>query len=347
MRSFVWAFAAALCLSVVLCIPVSESTPKTESPLKFRADGTFKIVQFTDTHYTNGALSLCDDITPEERPCSGLNTTALMGAILDIEKPDLVVFTGDILTGGCLNPDRSYEEVLSPMTSRRIKWASTYGNHDDESGLNREQLIAKDSSYYPLSLTQRGPREIHGVSNYALTIEKSNSADAGYILYFLDSNAYDSSGTGLGGYDWIHTDQISWYQQLSNGFKNLYGKTLPALAFFHIPLIEYNDVWEDCTKHECNGNKYEGVYAANINSGFYAAALDQGDVKAMFVGHDHVNDYCGNFYGIKLCYGRATGYTTYGMKGFPRGARVIEIKEDGTINQYIRLPNGVIPSASN
>ncbi len=37
-----------------------------------------------------------------------------------------------------------------------------------------------------------------------------------------------------------------------------------------------------------------------------------------FVGHDHVNDFVGDLYGIRLCYGRATGFNTYGRQGFTR-----------------------------
>ena len=36
------------------------------SQLSFRADGTFKIVQFADMHYSRGALAGCSDILPEQ-----------------------------------------------------------------------------------------------------------------------------------------------------------------------------------------------------------------------------------------------------------------------------------------
>ncbi len=52
--------------------------------LSFRPDGTFTIVQFTDLHWKNGE--------PEDH-----RTRALMELTLDAEKPDLVVFTGDVI----------------------------------------------------------------------------------------------------------------------------------------------------------------------------------------------------------------------------------------------------------
>ena len=56
--------------------------------LRFNDKGKFKIVQFTDVHLRN----LNGDYTE-------LESIKLMGDILDQEKPDLVVNTGDFLSG--------------------------------------------------------------------------------------------------------------------------------------------------------------------------------------------------------------------------------------------------------
>src|SRR5207237_2497181 len=99
---------------------------------------------------------------------------------------------------------------------------------------------------------------------------------------------------------------------------------LPALAFFHIPLPEYSEVWDF---HPCFGHKYEGVFSPVLNSGFFAALWEAGDVMGTFVGHDHVNDFEGTLHGIRLCYGRWGGYSTYGRERLVTGARVIELTE--------------------
>jgi hypothetical protein len=63
-----------------------------------------------------------------------------------------------------------------------------------------------------------------------------------------------------------------------------------------------------------------------------------GDVMGTFAGHDHLNDYIGELHGIRLGYGRATGYNTYGKEGFPRGARVIQLFEgERRFDTWIRL----------
>ena len=33
----------------------------------------------------------------------------------------------------------------------------------------------------------------------------------------------------------------------------------------------------------------------------FETTLERGDVKAVVTGHDHINDYMFNYYGIKLC----------------------------------------------
>ena len=60
--------------------------------------------------------------------------------------------------------------------------------------------------------------------------------------------------------------------------------------------------------------------------------LQRGDVKGVFCGHDHVNDFIGNYYGIYLGYAANTGFGTYGLGGTQnnrlRGARVFILNED-------------------
>lgn len=52
----------------------------------------------------------------------------------------------------------------------------------------------------------------------------------------------------------------------------------------------------------------------------------------MFVGHDHINNYVGNFHGILLGYGASSGFGPYGFSGPERnrlrGIRVHDFVED-------------------
>lgn len=293
--------------------------------LKFRDDGTFTIVQFTDIHWHNGE--------PED-----LKSWALMEQVVEKEAPDLVALTGDILSGGgCKEPRESLWQVIEGFEARRLPWAAVFGNHDDEGSVSREGLMGVQTSC-PMSLSQPGPDDISGVGNYMLRVKGSKHDKTAAALYFIDSGSY--AKTGIDGYDWIQRDQIEWYISESSALRAEAGHPLPALAFFHIPIPEYDEVWDF---HTCYGVKYENVCAPRVNTGFFAAMQQMGDVMGTFVGHDHINDYWGDLHGIRLYYGRGTGYNTYGREGFLRGARVIRLKEgERSFDSWLHLADGSV-----
>lgn len=48
-------------------------------------------------------------------------------------------------------------------------------------------------------------------------------------------------------------------------------------------------------------------------------------------------------HGVKLCYGRATGYNTYSQEGFKKGARIIVPKEgQRDLDTWVRLENNSV-----
>jgi hypothetical protein len=143
------------------------------------------------------------------------------------------------------------------------------------------------------------------------------------LLYFMDSGSY--SPTGAGDYAWFTHGQVAWYRRTSSAWRRRAGSALPALAFFHIPLPEYDTAWRE--GYDKRGSRGEPVCAPAINSGMFAAFHERGDVMATFVGHDHANDFEATLHGVRLCYGRATGYGGYGRPRLARGARVIELRE--------------------
>src|SRR5271168_3274715 len=98
--------------------------------LSFNPDGTFTITQFTDLHYRNGEA---DDV----------RTLRLMSDVLDAERPNLVVLTGDVIDGSfCQNPIQSFANAVRPIVDRGLRWAAVFGNHDDEGSASRGQLMA-------------------------------------------------------------------------------------------------------------------------------------------------------------------------------------------------------------
>lgn len=131
-------------LSVLLCTTTSAQDPPRKV-LKFNEKGTFKMVQFTDIHFG-------------EDEADDLDNQRLMGDILDQEQPDLVICSGDAVSGyawdGKTKPWAAlqYANFTKPMMKRGIYWATTAGNHDEEADLNREEISEVDRSFN-LSLT--------------------------------------------------------------------------------------------------------------------------------------------------------------------------------------------------
>ena len=289
--------------------------------LKFNKNHKFKIVQFTDIHWKDGSDK-------------GEKTLDIIESVLEAEKPDLVVYTGDIVYSEPLK--EGWKSVTKAVIEREIPWAVVLGNHDDEFDLSRSEILSYLQDF-PFFIGSSGPSDLTGAGNYILSVQSSKKKKDAALLYFLDSNAYPSDKLH-GDYDWIKFNQLKWYMeqsaQLKSDNKN---KALPGLAFFHIPLPEYSILAADSTLF--TGIKKEGIASPEINSGMFAGMLESKDVMGVFVGHDHDNDFIGTVHDIALAFGRVTGLDAYGV--LERGARVIELHEGSrSFDSWIRTPSG-------
>lgn len=293
--------------------------------LQFNKNGKFKIVQFTDVHYIHGNPK--SDVALER-----------INEVIEAEHPDLVLFTGDVIYGQ--PAEEGLRHVLKQVADRKIPFAVMFGNHDDEQGLTREELFAIIQTIpYNMTATVEG---ISGVTNFILPVKSSDGKKDAHILYCLDSHSY-SKLEGIGGYDYIKFDQIQWYRENSQRYTQQNGGTpIPSLAFFHIPLPEYNQAANDETAI-LTGTRKEKACAPQLNSGLFASMREMGDVMATFVGHDHDDDYAVYWKGILLCYGRYTGGDTVYNNLHPNGARVIELTEgEKGFASWIHLKNNEI-----
>ncbi|XP_010241074.1 PREDICTED: probable inactive purple acid phosphatase 29 [Nelumbo nucifera] len=306
----------------------SPTTPQ----LRFRRNGEFKILQVADMHYADGKTTLCEDVLPEQvATCSDLNTTAFLERMIRLENPDLIAFTGDNIFGfDATDAVKSLNAAFAPAITSKIPWAAILGNHDQESTLSREGVM-KHIVGMKGTLSRLNPPAhiIDGFGNYNLEVggvEGSTLQNKSVLnLYFLDSGDY-STVPFVPGYGWIKPSQQLWFQRTSYKLQGAYKnkpeaqKTpAPGLVYFHIPLPEYAML--DLSNY--TGVRQEGISSASVNSGFFPTLLEAGDVKAVFTGHDHLNDFCGQLTGIHLCYAGGFGYHAYGKAGWARRARVV------------------------
>ncbi|CEG49944.1 Predicted DNA repair exonuclease SIA1 [Plasmopara halstedii] len=293
---------------------------------------------------SNASISIKagDDNDPMYYECREALTIAFLDELLDIEQPDFVVFSGDnVQTAHDKKINAFAINVFTARVERKqIPWAAVFGNHDAEGGLTREEMLALMMEGKQFSHVKYGPRNVAGVGNYEVNVVAPRDGPWGeqgttvFRMYFLDSLAtirkemYPSIDDDTD-YDWIKESQIEFYRQLAelhaaeetSGSNSSHHGSIPAVMFYHIPIPEYALV----SPLNRAGDKNEIVYSAAVNCGLFSALVEMGDVKATFVGHDHINEYCYSRQGIQLCYGGGIGLGfAYGLADFERRARVLK-----------------------
>ncbi|MCJ1461829.1 purple acid phosphatase [Pseudocyphellaria aurata] len=134
--------AALLMLYAAVCL---QPTTGGQSPLRFR-DDRFKVLQLTDLHYGG---------CPEDDAL----TDVVQQRLLDLEQPDLVVFSGDLVSGYQWNESlgpgwfsERWHQLILPVKASGVPWALTLGNHDGEADLTAEEVVQLAS---PISLTKQ------------------------------------------------------------------------------------------------------------------------------------------------------------------------------------------------
>jgi hypothetical protein len=318
-KIFLTALMIALCAITAIC--------QNGNRLKFNANGKFKIVQFTDLHLKAG------------NPMSAIVYENIKN-VLAAEKPDMIMLTGDNIYSA--PGDVIMKELMGHLQSTGIPFALVFGNHDRQQGLSDAELL-KIAQTYSNCIAGNTPG-IHGDGNYDLSIRSHDGSRDAAILYCFDSGENSEiKANGIDGYDYIHHDQIDWYMKRSRLHTQQNGNfPLPSLAFFHIPIPEYQYALIEQT-NPVFGIKLEAQCTPKINSGLFAAMKEMNDVMGTFCGHDHDNDYAVQYLGVMLAYGRYSGAKTEYTHLMPNGARVIELTEDQrTIDTWIRLRTGEI-----
>jgi len=310
--TLVHAGASAGVLSAIM--RPEKSAP--ELKLSYNLQRKFKLAQFTDTHWKAAVNE-----SKEAAEC--------MNYVLEAEKPDLVIYTGDHVTGEPVL--EGIDAVFEPTVSRRIPFAAVLGNHDDEYNMTRREIFEYIQKF-PGNLTGTVDG-ITGITNFAIPLYQSSSERIMTVLYGLDSNR-----------DTVEADQVAWYTRMSKEYtrKNK-GIPIPSLAFFHIPVPEFKEAIIDLDAR-FYGTRKEQVACSKRNTGLFSAFKENGDVMAVVVGHDHLNDYVVCWKEIMLCYGRVTGSRKTSHYNHPdgsNGARVIELTEgERGFESWIRLRTG-------
>ena len=314
-------------------------------PLRFRPDGGFRILMVSDLHYA---------------PDRDERTIRAMELLLDSQKPDLMILGGDNTTGKstCAEFDMLLKDIAGPMEERCVPWAHVFGNHDISPDVSKAyQQVGYETC--SMCVSKAGPEELPGVGNYFLPVLDGNEKPV-FGIWALDSHQDFATPSApsfysgnlyqdllmpsrlMAGSDWefIRFEQIMWYWNSSAELEKLCGGKVPSLMVFHIPLFEFNALLLNSGRTGMQGEYNERVSASEINSGMFAAALQRGDVRGIYAGHDHNNTFDGTYVGIRMGYDGSVGYHAYGLKANDpggdrerlRGGRVFDIRRDDPWN---------------
>ena len=307
--------------------------------LKFNSNKKFGILLFGDLHVHSDYKD-----NPKFK-----DMHKMMNAALDEYKPDLCVLLGDILSSSFCkeNPEgfrQGLLDICEPIMSRGIPVAAIMGNHEHDAGIDDDLVKA----YTDVGIMLRNEDSWTGSNaDYKEILYSSDGETPKAVLWFLDSNN-KCEDESLSNYDFVHTDQIEWFENESDSLKDANGgKHLPGYVFQHIPVFEEYELLRKPKIYELpisvkghntreknlyvgkkgvSGYVGEGPCAPDYNNGQFESWKKNGIVAAFF-GHDHLNDFSGFVDGIFLAQHKTAGFGCY-TDGCRCCVRYVEIQEE-------------------
>ena len=311
-----------------------------ERELAFREDGTFHILMMSDFH-------------GHDR--SGPQLKEGIDALVEAAGPDLVLLGGDQL--GAESPERLHNylrHTLSILEERGIPWAHVFGNHDREQPMSLEEQ-EKVYEEFPLCLTKAGPEDVNGVGNYVLPVLSSDRRKIAWCVWGMDSfREYPDYQKAFGRPEYRYIlpntfgsgsvqasalfDQVAWYYETSKAMEKAAGYRIPSVMFMHVPLLELHLIAKNPEACRMTGEMREPICCSELSNGLFMACQQRGDVRGIFFGHEHLNDFCGDLFGITMGYDSAVGYDMSGADDMRGGREIILHESDGTLStRHIKL----------
>ncbi|MFA5449840.1 MAG: metallophosphoesterase [Clostridia bacterium] len=281
---------------------------------KTYADGSqceddFRIITFSDPHF----------VGDKEVAGDAVSLTLIENTLIQ-KKPDLVVFTGDVCLGE--HTAAAIQNIGELFERYNTYWGYVLGNHDGESELGpaRHELPALYSAFEHCIVDS--VEGISGEGNCIVNIQNT-SGKVVQSLVFIDTGDYVQEDICIDygfefeeGYDFIKYDQIEWYKTAMRAIADKNGTMPRSIMFTHIPLVEYGIAYDEAYKSKTviYGGNLEPECSSPFNTGMFDAILEIGSTKAVICGHDHTNDYCVDYQGVKLLYSQSTAFNSYIMR---------------------------------
>ncbi|MBR2876262.1 MAG: metallophosphoesterase [Clostridia bacterium] len=312
--------------------------------LKFN-NGKFKIMVLGDIHERLVIESREDEL--KQRDAHKLFEMGMKAF-----QPDLVVLLGDTCSEyqECENytllHKEALERILKPILKTGVPMCYCLGNHEHDLGHEKEIVEAYSMIENFIGVNDESAP---GDFNCNILIKDSKGENDILNLWFIDSNNC-AEDREISNYDWVHKDQIEWYEKKAQEIKDSHnGKTIPAILFQHIPVYEEYELFREAKPYEyfwstpgyikpykdkrfikkegVEGYLGEGPCSPDINMGQFESWKKVGDIKAAFFGHDHLNDFTGVVDNIILGQNKTSGFHAY-TDGCKAAIRMITIDEN-------------------
>lgn len=314
-----------------------------DKTLKFK-DGKFTIMTLGDIHER-----LVVDTKDKRKRREDMHNLVKTGILAF--KPDLIVLLGDTCgekddSEGFTAYREALKDILKPITESGIPFCFVLGNHEHDH-LQEEQIVEAYKQFETM-IGENDPTAPRGNFNCNILVKNSAGTEDILNLWFIDSNNC-CDDRELSVYDWVHEDQIQWYENKVQEIKEAHnGKTIPAILFQHIPVYEENYVMREAKLYErpfaakgshkpfdkyymkkpgVEGYLGEGPCSPMYNAGQFESWKKMGDVKAAFFGHDHLNDFTAYVDGIMLGQNKTSGFCCY-TDGARSLVRIITVHEE-------------------
>ncbi len=283
--------------------------------LQKKRDRDFVILNFTDPHFADN----------DERAFMACTESITMRRIVKKVKPDLITVTGDLICSDCAS--YSIKKICTLFESFGVPWAPVFGNHEDESNMDKNYMADIFMSCPHCLFKKNDPAM--GVGNYIIEIVEDNRIIE--AIFMMDS-----------GHSQANEKQRDWFRRNAQQINIRSDQKAEISVMFHIPLPEYQyafdaawDVLQNKWKPDrsASGERHEEICCEKrdgvpVQKGFFDLMKSLKSVKYVFCGHEHVNNFSIPYQGIRLTYTMKVGKASGG--GFKlNGGTVIRIGSSG------------------
>jgi uncharacterized repeat protein (TIGR02543 family) len=245
-RLLSFALAVAL-IAAIAPWSALKATASFAGSFQFDEDGKFTLMQIADIQSGVGVPA---------------RVTAAISDAISRYEPDLAVFTGDNVIESIAtqaNFRSVVNEIIAPLNNKNVKFAVTFGNHDDE-GLGAPNKDTQYDYYKTVggnNFVDHDIATLSGVGSGVIPIYPygQSSGTPAYQVYLMDSGSDPSTGS----YDACYTNQIDYYIQRSLTYTDV-----PSLWFQHVIVP---DIYSRCMTTTNNGTGVSftgnGSFASN------------------------------------------------------------------------------------